>query len=217
MKSPARLKYIVLVFLGWLTFVGRLPARTIILTDEDCQRVAAIAAEAPSVSWAAGEFSGGSFQTRYVDAMPNRSFLICYPLDRIPKGQRITNAQWELPVALTSAGEQRLYVRRIVGDWGAGVCHAYRSTRPQKIPWSVPGALGSSLDRALKPSGVMHANGPGQCTLNVTEDVQLWYTGAVANQGWILNVEDAGALVRLHAPLAAGQGQWKLRITYEPE
>jgi hypothetical protein len=189
----------------------------IVLTDEECRRVAAIAAEAPRLSWASGEYNAGSFQTRYIDVTPNRSFLICYPLDRIPKGQRITNAEWEIPVLLTSAGEQHFHVRRIVGDWGPGVCYTYRATRPEKIPWSVPGGLGSALDRALNSGGTMRANGPGHCTLNVTEDVQLWYSGAAANQGWILNGEVAGALVRLHSPLAAGQGQWKLRITYEPE
>lgn len=201
----------------WLLLVGSLPARTIILSDEDCPRMAAIAAEAPRLSWAACELGAGSFLTNYLDMTSSRSFLICYPLDRIPKGQRITNAEWEIPVALTSAGEQRLYVRRIVGDWGVGVCHDYRSVRPKKVPWTVPGAKGASLDRALKPSGVMRAAGAGTCKLIVTEDVQLWYSDAAANQGWILNVEDADSLIRLNVPLYLGRGQWKLRITYEPE
>jgi len=200
-----------------LAFAAPLAARTIELTDEDCERVAAIAAEAPRLSWAGSEIAAGSYMVRYIDVMPTRSFLICYPLERIPKGQKITSAEWVIPVMLTNAGEQKLHVRRIVGNWGAGVCHTYRAVLPEKIPWSTPGAKGSAIDRALQSSGVAHVTGAGNITLNVTDDVQLWYTGAVANQGWILNVEEPRGMVRLHSPLVQGRGHWKLRITYEPE
>jgi len=201
----------------WLLLAGALSARTIVLTDDDCPRMAAIAAEAPRLGWAATEMSPGSFMTYYLDLIPTRGFLIYYPLDRIPKGQKVTNAEWEIPVSALSAGEPRLYVRRIVGDWGVGVCHEYRSVRPTKVPWNVPGAKGASLDRALKPTAVVRMTAAGPCTINVTEDVQLWNSGAAANQGWILNVEDVDSLIRLNLPMYQGRGQWKLRITYEPE
>jgi hypothetical protein len=64
---------------------------------------------------------------------------------------------------------------------------------------------------------VAKINGAGEQVINLTEDVELWYTGAGTNHGWALTVEDADVLVRLASPIGAGKGQWRLRVTYEPE
>lgn len=193
-------------------------ARTIELTDLDCEQMAAIGPQAPRSSWVAYESGVGEFSTIYFDLVAERSFLIRYPLDRIPAGQRITRAEWVLPVVLTSpAGERRLNVRRIVGAWGPGVCHQFRTQRPKPIPWALPGAAGISTDRANQPSAVVRISGAGEQVVNVTEDVELWYTGAVENHGWILSVDDPTGLIRLYSPCYSGRGMYKLRITYEPE
>src|SRR5262245_12270726 len=81
---------------------GTIQAKTILLTDEDCDLMAAIAAEAPRLSWAGYEASPGVFTAIYLDLYPStRSFLIQYPLDKIPKGQKITNAELTIPVVLS--------------------------------------------------------------------------------------------------------------------
>jgi hypothetical protein len=121
------------------------------------------------------------------------------------------------PVTLASAGEQKLHVRRLLANWGAGVCHQYRMTRPKKEEWKQAGARGASTDRAPKDSAVVKVNGVGEQVVNLTEDVELWYTGAGANHGWALTLEDPDVLVRLASPIGNGKGQWKLRITFEPE
>ena len=123
-----------------------------------------------------------------------------------------------MPVNLISAtSEAKLHVRRVLGEWGTGVCHEYRMLRPKPLSWTGAGAAGVSTDHAAAPSAVVAVPGPGELAINVTEDVELWYAGAAENQGWIVTVEDPTALVRLNSPLWVGQGLYKLRITYEPE
>jgi hypothetical protein len=199
---------------------GALSARTIELSDADCERMAAIAEEAPRLSWAGYEPYTGCFDATWLDMQPSRAFLIRYPLDKIPKGQRITKAEWVVPVQLTSAGEQRLHIRRILAEWGPGVCHQYRMARPNKVEWKQAGARGASSDRAPKDSALVKITQTTahEHVVNVTEDVELWYTGAGANHGWMITCDDPDVLVRLPSPFNAyGKGKWKLRITYEPE
>jgi hypothetical protein len=200
-----------------LVLAARLPARTITLTDLDCDKMAAIAADAPRLSWAGYQSLTGLYETTLIDLTPSKAFLIRFPLGKVPKGQRITRAELTFSVNLATSGDQKVHVRRILGDWGAGVCYQYRMTRPNKVEWKEAGARASAADRAPKASAVARVNGAGDVTVNLTEDVELWYTGAGANQGWIVTVEDADVLVRLLSPLGSGKGQWKLQITFEPE
>jgi hypothetical protein len=200
-----------------LGLAAPLPAKTIVLTDADCERMAAICADAPRLSWAGYVTATGVYDATYLDLVANRAFLIRFPVDRVPKGQRITKAELMLPVTLLSAGEQKLHVRRLMAEWGAGVCHQYRMTRPNKVEWKQPGARAATTDRAPRDSAVAKVAAVGEQVINLTEDVELWYTGAGANHGWIFTVEDTDVLVRLGSPIGAGKGQWKLRIIYEPE
>jgi hypothetical protein len=194
-------------------------ARTIVITDEDCDKMANISAEAPRLSWGGYPSSNGVFTTFVVTLTKGRSLLLCYPLDRIPKGQRITSAELVLPVNYI-AGEPHLQVRRLLADWGTGVCHKYRRAYPKKVPWTKPGAGSVSSDVALKRSGAQKITAIGKQTISVTEDVELWYTGGASNRGWIVNLEENGSFVQMPSPLSPwvpGKGAFKLRITYEPE
>jgi hypothetical protein len=193
--------------------------RTIVITDEDCENIAMISPEAPRLSWAAFESSPGVFSTHAVQFIPNRAFLIRYPLDRIPKKQRITKAELVIPVNYL-AGEPRLEVRRVLADWGAGVCYTYRKTSPKKFKWAKAGGRGVSTDVTLKPTAVAKLTETGPKTVNVIADVELWYTGGAVNRGWVLRlVKSDGLMAQMLSPLSPflpGQGKWKLRITYEP-
>jgi hypothetical protein len=206
---------LLLLFSAQLAF-----ARTIVITDEDCERMAAIASEAPRLSWAAYESGPGTWTTQFwLDLRTSRSLLIAFPLDKIPKGQRITNAELVFIVAHVE-NDQRLTFRRILGDWGIGVCHDYRMVRPKKLTWGMAGARALSTDCAAKASAVARISSKGEKSVNVTEDVELWYTGAAKNQGWIVRVEDQSSSLQLYSPLSwypSGRGKWQLRITYEPE
>jgi hypothetical protein len=194
-------------------------ARTIVITDEECERMAFISADHPRLSWVAREIEPGVFTTRY--DMPlgrGRAFLICYPLSKIPKGQRIVRAELVVPL-YTDLGEQRLQVRRVVGDWGAGVCHEYRRVRPKKESWAKPGARDAVADARPSVSVRVRA-GTKEQVVNVTEDVELWYTGAAPNQGWLILPEFDDGQISCVSPLSdfpLGYGRWKLSITYEPE
>jgi hypothetical protein len=200
-----------------LFVAANLEARTITLLDSDCDHIAVIAEDAPRLSWAGYEVLTGAYDSYLVDLAPKKALLIRFPLDKIPKGQRITRAELMLPIQLASAGEQKIHVRRLLTDWGAGVCHQYRTTRPTKVEWKEAGARGVSTDRAPKDSAVARFNGVVEVLINLTEDVELWYTGAGKNHGWMLTVEDDEVLVRLGSPIGHGKGKWKLRITFEPE
>ena len=192
-------------------------ARTITLTDLDCWKTAVISSESPRAGWA-GSFSAvGSYSNFYAELYPTSAVLIQFPLERIPAGYRITNAELTMPLALSyPVGEQRLYVRRLIAEWGAGVCHQYRMTRPKKVEWSQPGGRGAASDRVARPTGVLRTSAPGNYTLNVTQDVELWYSGEVPNYGWILTVDDPLVFIRLNSP-SYSRGLWKLHVTYEPE
>ena len=144
--------------------------------------------------------------------------MICYPLNKIPKGQRIVRAELVIPL-YPDQGEQRLQVRRVVGDWGAGVCHEYRMVRPKKVAWAKPGARDPVAD-ARPGASVRVRAGTKEQVVNVTEDVELWYTGVAPNQGWLILPEFDDGRIGCHSPLSdllPGYGSWKLIITYEPE
>src|SRR6266853_1638394 len=84
-------------------------ARTIVLTDQDCEQMAAISADAPRMSWAATAYGTAEYSNHNIDLNSKRSFLIRFPLDRIPRGQRITKAEWTVPYTYVSpAGGVRL-------------------------------------------------------------------------------------------------------------
>lgn len=190
-------------------------AKTILITDEETDQMAAISADAPRLSWAGMESVPGVWNVFYLELYPNRAVLIRYPLEKIPKGQRVTKAELIVPIDYVyPANEPRLYVRRLLADWGPGVCHQYRTTRPKPVEWKVPGAKGSGSDRIAKPQVFKVTT--GELTINVTEDVELWHSGASRNHGWMMSNEDSG-LIRMGSWAFGGRGRWKLRITYEPE
>ena len=61
------------------------PAKTIILTDADCERMAFIQAAAPRWSWGGYEVSTNSQSTALLYLQVDRAFLICFPLSRLSR------------------------------------------------------------------------------------------------------------------------------------
>lgn len=195
-----------------------LPAKTIVLTDADCELMAAISSDAPKMSWAAVPNGNGEFGNHQVDLTPKSSFLIRYPLEKIPPKQRITKAEWVVPYAQVHPPTGvKMQVRRLLKDWGSGVSHQYRMIRPQRLEWHTPGAMGLGQDRAVKATASASIKGMGEHTFNVTEDVELWYSGAAPNYGWQLATDEQMSWFRAQSPFWQGPKAWKLRITYEPE
>jgi len=193
-------------------------AKTFVLTAQSSDRIAAIAEPAPRHSLAMNERASGVFDTSRVHLAHDRSFLIRFSLERIPPAQRIAHAELMMPVAEVVGSEPRFYLWRLNARWGAGACYDYRTTVPKLTAWTRPGARGLSSDRATRPTDIVRLTGPGEVTVNVTEDVALWYTGSASNEGWIVTVEDPELAVYLASPLASTEARsaWKLRITYEP-
>ena len=213
--KAARLAIVAGLWLIWLAQESA--ARTIVLTDEDCEQMAAISADAPQMSWAGTSYGLGEYTNHTIDVTTKSAFLIRYPLDRIPPGQRITRAEWVVPYQLViPANGVRLQVRRILASWGAGVSHARRMARPEPMAWTTPGARALGQDRAAQATATATVKGTGEQSFNVTQDVELWYSGAAPNHGWLLGVEDQDALVRMTSPFWGAPKGWKLRITYEP-
>ena len=204
--------------IGLLAFSGTASARTIVLKPTDMDMMAALAAEAPRYSWASYQTSPGFFKNDSVQATAGHGFLLRYALDKIPKEDRVTYAEWDIPVASFNPPPQvRLYIWRITAEWGAGVSHLFRMIYPKKLEWAMPGARGNSSDRTTKPSNVLRISESGEKTINVTEDVELWHRGAAPNYGWMISVEDPGVLIGLQSPFYDGRASWNLRITYEPQ
>jgi hypothetical protein len=191
-------------------------ARTITLPDESTDRAAAICAAAPRVSWAGIESSAGFFMNHAISIRKDTSFLLQIPIDQVPPGNRIIRAELLMPLSYCYSPEPRLHIWRIVPAWGVGVCNEYRMTRPKAEKWAVPGAQGNSTDRATKPTTIVSLRNGSDPVANVTEDVELWYTGAAANNGWLFTFED-DAVANFLPPCGSYRGSWKLRITYEPQ
>ena len=180
--------FLALALAVWCSITGTLARRTITITADDCDRMAVISATTPRLGWSS-ELGTRMYHT-YVQLhlYANMGVLIRYPLDRIPKGQRITKAEWTIPHSYTGGALQRMQVRRIMTEWGTGVCHEYRTIYPKKLEWARPGGLGANADRANQASAVFSMKNSGEQTVDVTEDIELWYTGAVPNRGWILHL-----------------------------
>jgi hypothetical protein len=56
--------------------------------------------------------------------------------------------------------------------------------------------------------------------VDVTEDVELWYTNAVSNRGWILAIENQSGPFYSPSPYSPRYNsgkRWKLQITFEPQ
>lgn len=193
-------------------------AKTIILTDSSCDRMAAISARAPRMGWAGYEPSTGLFYNNVVDIGVEGGFMFRFPLDKIPPGHRITKAELLIPVGYFYGTNRRMYVWRMTSEWGQGTCWQYRMVTPEKkIEWGEAGARAAGSDRATRPTAVMtFPTEPGERIVNVTQDVELWNTGAAKNQGWLITVEDPDAVIRMNSPLYTPDAL-KLRITYEPQ
>jgi hypothetical protein len=200
-----------------LLAAGPLAARTITLTAEDSDLMAVTSAQAPRASWAARLTPGVLDTTQGLQMFQEMTLLIRFPLDKLPRGQRITRAELTLK-SQHKDGEPTLHLRRVLAEWGPGVCHLYRMTLPQKVKWAQPGARGGASDLANKETAKLRVQALGEHTLDVTEDVELWYTGAAANRGWALWQEGAYAIYfpSPYNPQLGTGAEWKLRITFEP-
>jgi len=214
---PGLLRHFIIVCLLLCLTVNLSSARTVVLEGTEMDRVAGIAADAPRMGWAMSWLRPGIYTTAALDLVPGRSFLFRFPIEQVPAGHRITQAELILPVEEVEGTDPRLYVWRMATAWGVGACYTYRMTIPQKIEWTRPGAGGRFADRAGRATVVARLVSSGQKVLNVTEDVELWQAGVATNWGWLLTVEDPGVRIRLASPQGNGERQWKLRITHEPE
>lgn len=188
-------------------------ARTITLKPEAVDAFAVLSENHPRSGWAAQQIDPTLFVSNPPIGGPGTSYLVRYSFDQIPRGNRITHAEWVIPAG--PATTSTVTVWRVLAEWGIGVCHQFRMAHPRRLEWSVPGARGRSVDRATKPTGGGKF-GPGalQVTVNVTQDVELWHGGAAPNRGWLLTFDSPCILI---SPTHAGRQQWQLRITYEPE
>src|SRR5687767_10317526 len=73
-------------------------ARTIELSDIDADLIACIRPECPRMSFAGYQIAPGVFTSDYIGLRHGVSMMIRVPLDKIPKGMRITKAEWIIHV-----------------------------------------------------------------------------------------------------------------------
>jgi hypothetical protein len=218
--STNGLRLAALLTIGLLTIAAPVHARTITLSAEDCDQMAILNAKVPRLGWAAVQANTGVYSAEnQFQFFPDSTLLVRYRLDAIPKDQRITKAELTMPVEYV-AGKPEISVRRLIADWGIGVCHLYRQTYPTKLEWAQPGGRGAATDRHNKDSAVFRIEKVGDHSVDVTEDVELWYTKAVANRGWVMAIENQSGPVYCPSPYSPRYNsgkRWKLQITFEPQ
>ncbi len=224
-ESSGRLRFrlakAMFVILGLLAALPAF-ARTITITAEDCDQIACLSAEAPRLSWAMVHAGSGVFNGQpRLHWSGKMTLLMRFPItDIVPKGQRITKAELTIMPDYLAGSAAHLHIRRAVAEWGTGVCHQYRMTYPTKLEWAQPGGRGAGADRTVKDSATIKVTKVGSYTVDVTEDIELWYTGGAPNRGWIMNL-DEGEHMYLPSPYTTshhgGGKNWKLQLTYEPQ
>ena len=126
-------------------------ARTITLKPEAVDAFAALSESHPRSGWAAQQIDPTLFVSHPPIGGASTSYLVRYSFDQIPKGNRITHAEWVIPAGPPTTCTVTVW--RVLAEWGIGVCHQFRRVHPQRQEWSVPGARGRSVDRATKPTG----------------------------------------------------------------
>jgi hypothetical protein len=189
-----------------------LAARTVTLKPEALDAFAVLSEANTMNGWAAYNYDYTRYAADSAGGGPATSYLLRYSLDQIPKGMRITHAEWTIAHNVSGAN---VSVWRVLAEWGLGACFQYRETYPKKIEWSVAGARGKSTDRATNPTAKGQFVNGQLLSVNVTQDVEMWYNGAAPNRGWLITF-DSFAL--LHSPTHGGhRTKWTLTITYEPE
>jgi len=183
-------------------------------------RFACLIEEAPLASHVTHESGAntGVFGSSVVVLNSSRSVMVRYDISAIPRGMRITNAELEIPVTYFTPADARFFVYRVLQDWGQGTSYKYRLRTPeQKIEWASPGARGGSSDRATGATASYRVKKAGKIILNVTSDVEMWYTKTAQNFGWLFAIEELGSTVMFTSPTYHGSEPWRLRVTYEPE
>ncbi len=204
-------RFLILSLLGGL-LAAPLHARTISLSSESLEAFAALSETNTINGWACYNYDYTRYTGVALGGGPQTSYLLRYSLDRIPKGMRITHAEWTIAHNVSGAN---VNVWRVLADWGLGVCYQYRKTYPEKTEWSIAGAKGKSIDRATNPTATGQFVNGELLTVNVTPDIEMWYNGAAPNRGWLITF-DTGAL--LFSPISDGhRAKWLLTVTYEPE
>jgi len=205
------------VCVSWLLILfgaGEAWARTITLTADDCDQIAVISETHPRLGWAVALMGPAVYDTHtQLNLFPDMSILMRFPLDGIPKAQRITKAEFSFTVNYVG-NTKEIHLRRLLAEWGTGVCHDYRMLHPKKLEWAKPGGKGITSDRANKVSAVFRLDKAATYTADVTEDVELWYTRAVPNRGWVMSLDEGGAYL---LPIYPNGSNWKLQITYEAQ
>ncbi len=214
-NHASRLKVLTWLLSALPCFVASpLMARTVTIKAQAIDAFAALSDKFPHNGWAAYQVSATFAVSNPLLTAPTTSYLVRYSFDQIPKGQRITRAEWVIPASPQSVST--ISVWRLFAEWGLGVCHQYRMTYPEKLEWSVAGANGKSVDRATNPTGSgKFGKGTSLVTINVTQDVELWYSGATPNRGWLLTFDSSSVL--LSPTHTVERFKWELHITYEPE
>jgi hypothetical protein len=181
--------------------------------------MAALSANAPRLSWAGFHPNPHAYTpTNSLQMFSHVSLLMRFPLDRIPADQRITRAELSIQPTYI-AGKPAVHVRRLLAEWGTGVCHQYRSVHPMRVEWATPGARGAGTDRAARDTGVFQMDKVGAYVIDVTADIDLWHTGAAVNRGWLLCMDEPGGVAYFaspYCPTSHGGRSWKLQITFEP-
>src|SRR5690349_8014929 len=107
-------------------------ARTITLTGGDCDDVAILNSDVPRISFGVVTDNGVVRADHDLRRYTNTAVLLRYPIEKIPKGQRITKAELTLAVNYLYANQNEIAVRRLLTPWGTGVCHDFRQSFPEK-------------------------------------------------------------------------------------
>jgi len=124
-----------------------------------------------------------------------RRGLLQFDLSSIPAGAHIESATLSVYETITLRGSGVVGVHRLTTPWAEGAgqngCVGSGATWLQTglgSPWSQPGADFTGDDQATvtKTAG----DSPGCDTFNVTPFAQGWVSGAVANNGLLLELDD---------------------------
>lgn len=149
----------------------------------------------------------GELYVGYVGGGGITKSAVMFSLASIPAGQVIESATLQLGI-IPNPGDSTLFVNgysidvhRLLVSWiegdgltGAnsgttGITWNSRDKGGTLANWAVPGALGLGSDRVATPTATVGAANvtAGILSVDVTSDVDAWYTGDASNFGWVLD------------------------------
>ncbi|NBC07329.1 MAG: DNRLRE domain-containing protein, partial [Bacteroidetes bacterium] len=151
----------------------------------------------------------GSCNVMYVEDYPSYSYVEFNLSTAVPSGCSVTSASLELRQSYGGSSDLGFQIRKVLQSWSEGNGGCYPSGNNSGLTWNNRPNLASTV----YASGTLMDN-QSLYTLNVTNLVDEWVSGASTNYGLAVINSGSGSEFGLHSDDASSSLRPKLEINY---